>query len=259
MPSRASEEPGPPGVRPTRRIRAVVAYDGTDFLGFQRQRRGRTIQGVLEETLETLAGQPIRVLGAGRTDARAHAWGQVIAFDLLWRHSLGELQKALNALLPRSVVVRQVEVAPEGFHPRFDAVSREYRYRVFNNPLRNPFEERFAHQVPEPLDVACMDEAAQHLVGQHDFASFGRPTQGESTVREVRRVSCYRHGDLVIFDMEGNAFLRGMVRSVVGTLLEVGAGWMAPEAVADILEARDRGRAGKTAPAKGLCLMRVNY
>ncbi|MGQ9585422.1 MAG: tRNA pseudouridine(38-40) synthase TruA [Anaerolineae bacterium] len=241
------------------RVMAVVEYDGTDFLGFQRQPEGPTVQGTLEETLRHLFGREVQVLGAGRTDAGAHAMGQVVAFDVAWRHPLGELKNALNALLPRSIAVREVETVPEGFHPRFDAVSREYRYRVFNRPIRSPLEERFSYHVPEALDVDQMNAAARYLVGIHDFASFGRPTQGESTIREVRRALWHREGPHVTLTIEANAFLQGMVRSIVGTLLEVGKGRMEPSAVQEVLEARDRGRAGATVPARGLCLVKVNY
>jgi len=241
------------------RVKAVIEYDGTDFLGFQRQARGATIQGALEEALEVVTRRSISVLGAGRTDAGVHAEGQVVAFDVAWQHPLDDLRNALNALLPRSIVVREVEAVPRGFHPRFDAVSREYRYRVLGRPIRSPLEERFTYHVPPPLDVGRMNEAARHLVGTHDFASFGRPTQGDVTVRDVHAAAWHREGDLAVFEIEANAFLRGMVRSIVGTLLDVGRGKTEPFAVEGILLARDRGHAGTTAPAQGLCLVRVNY
>ncbi|MBC7224479.1 MAG: tRNA pseudouridine(38-40) synthase TruA [Anaerolineae bacterium] len=245
---------------PTRRVKAVVAYDGTEYLGFQRQVQGPTVQGVLEEVLARIAGHGVRVLGAGRTDAGVHARGQVVAFDLAWRHGLADLRNAMNALLPRSVAVREVSWAPEGFHPRFDAVGRVYRYRVYNGSVRSPFEERYAWHVPEPLDVERMNLAATCLVGVHDFASFGQPTQGEVTVREVRQARWERQqGDVVAFTIEANAFLRGMVRSLVGTLVDVGLGRLEPSDVERILQARDRGAASATAPPQGLFLVEVRY
>ena len=252
-----SEPQGEKG--PVRRVKAVIAYEGTDFLGFQRQAQGPTVQGVLEEVLAEIAGHGVRVLGAGRTDAGVHAEGQVVAFDLAWRHSLDDLRNALNALLPRSIAVLEVAWAPEGFHPRFDAVSRTYRYRVFNRPVRSPFEERFAWHVPEPLDVERMNLAAALFVGVHDFASFGQPTQGEATVREVYRARWERRGDLVLFEVEANGFLRGMVRSLVGTLVDVGRGRLVPADVERILQARDRSAASATAPPQGLFLVHVRY
>lgn len=244
---------------PTRRVKAVVAYDGTEYLGFQRQAQGPTVQGVLEEALAKIAGHAVRVLGAGRTDAGVHALGQVVAFDLTWRHGLADLRNALNALLPRSIAVREVSWAPEEFHPRFDAVGRVYRYRVYNGPIRSPFEERYAWHVPEPLDVERMSLATTCLVGVHDFASFGQPTQGEVTVREVRQARWERQGDVVTFAIEANAFLRGMVRSLVGTLVDVGLGRREPGEVEGILQARERGAASATAPPQGLFLVEVRY
>lgn len=251
---------GPRGERgPARRVKAVIAYEGTAFLGFQKQAQGPTVQGALEEVLAGIAGDGVRVLGAGRTDAGVHAEGQVVAFDLAWRHSLDDLRNALNALLPRSIAVLEVAWAPEGFHPRFDALSRTYRYRVFNRPVRSPFEERFAWHVPEPLDVEQMERAAALLVGVHDFASFGQPTQGEATVREVYRAHWERRGDLVLFEIEANGFLRGMVRSLVGTLVDVGRGRLLASEVERVLQARDRSAASPTAPPQGLFLVHVRY
>jgi|YNPNPStandDraft_1061719.scaffolds.fasta_scaffold08522_10 tRNA pseudouridine38-40 synthase len=243
----------------THYVRATIAYDGTDFLGFQWQPNGRTVQGVLEAALDRVSESHSRVVGAGRTDSGVHARGQVIAFHVAWRHPLADLQRALNAVLPEDVVVLELGPAAPGWHPRFSALRRHYRYTVLNQPLRSPLDRRYAWQVPEPLHLEALQAAAELLLGEHDFASFGQPTEGESTVRYLSQARWQQSGPWFTFDIAGNAFLRGMVRSIVGTLLQVGRGLWPVEQVARILAARDRAAAAPPAPACGLCLMRVEY
>jgi tRNA pseudouridine38-40 synthase len=238
---------------------AVIEYDGTDYLGFQLQAEGRTIQGEVERALAEVTRRETRVVGAGRTDAGVHAMGQVISFVPQWKHSLPELQRAMNALLPEDIAVHQMAWVADDFHPRFSAVSREYRYTILNQPLRSPLARRFAYHYLKPLDVEAMTRAARCLVGSHDFASFGRPPQGDNTVRRVYRAECTRQDQFIYLDIVANAFLYRMVRNIVGTLLLVGTGELSPESFGEILRARDRRRAGPAAPAHGLCLMRVNY
>jgi len=242
-----------------RYVRATVEYDGTDYCGFQWQAGQPTVQGELERALAAVTQEVIRITAAGRTDAGVHARGQVIAFRTRWRHSLADLERALNALLAEDVAVRELVLAEEGFHPRFSALSREYRYTILNQPLRSPLARRFACHWPHPLDVASMDRAARALIGTHDFATFGQPPQGENTVRQVLRAGCSREGPFVYFDIEANAFLQRMVRSIVSTLLRVGSGELSLQDFAEILQAAQRSLAGPTAPPHGLCLMRVNY
>jgi tRNA pseudouridine38-40 synthase len=238
---------------------AVIEYDGTDYLGFQWQAEGRTIQGEVERALAEVTRGETRVVGAGRTDAGVHARGQVISFVPRWKHSLPDLHRAMNALLPEDIVVHQMMWVADDFHPRFGAVSREYRYTILNQPLRSPLARRFAYYYPKPLDVEAMARAAKCLVGSHDFASFGRPPQGENTVRHVYQAECIRQDPFIYFDIAANAFLYRMVRNVVGTLLPVGTGELSLERFEEIQQARDRRKAGPPAPAHGLCLMRVNY
>ena len=214
---------------------------------------------MLEKALDRLTGQAVRVVGAGRTDAGVHARGQVIAFRVRWRHKVADLHRAMNAVLPADVALLSLEVAPEGFHPRYSARSRWYRYTVLNQPLRSPLSRRWALHVPGPLDVDRMNQAAVGLIGEHDFATFGQPPQGRHTVRRVLRADWWREGAFLYFDIEANAFLQRMVRSLVGTLLQVGAGELSPEAFHHRLTACDRSLAGPTAPPHGLCLMAVNY
>ena len=238
---------------------AVIEYDGTEYHGFQLQAEGRTIQGEVERALAKVTRKETRIVGAGRTDAGVHAVGQVISFVPHWKHFLPELQRAMNALLPEDIVVHQVALVADDFHPRFNAVSREYRYTILNQPFRSPLAQRFAYHYLKPLDVEAMDRAARCLMGSHDFASFGRAPQGENTVRRVYQAECTRRDQFIYCDIVANAFLYRMVRNIVGTLLLVGIGELSPRGFEEILQAKDRRRGGSTAPAHGLCLMRVNY
>ncbi len=244
----------------TRRLMAIVEYDGTDYAGFQVQRGERTIQGEIERALAAATQEEIRIIGAGRTDAGVHARGQVIAFKTNWRHSLEDLQRALNALLPKDIAIRELALAPENFHPRFSAVSREYRYSIWNKPVRSPLACRFAYHYPWPLDVSLMNEACSHLIGTHDFRSFGSaPKEGSSTVRTVYRARCTREDGFVFVELVANAFLRRMVRRIVGGLLRVGSGELTPDDFREIMMAKDPALIKVTVPAKGLCLIKVNY
>lgn len=241
------------------RVQAVVAYDGTDYGGFQRQTNAPSVQAVLEAALAQVTQEAVTVLAAGRTDAGVHAAGQVIAFDTAWRHGLDDLQRALNAVLPADVAVLEVAEAAPDFHPRYDARSRRYRYTIYNAPVRWPLARRYSLHVPEPLDVTALQQAAQCLVGEHDFAAFGQPPQGESTVRQVFVAEWGGESPWLTFDIEANAFLYRMVRSIVGTMLLVGRGEMSVEEFAAVLASCDRSRAGPTAPPHGLCLMKIEY
>lgn len=245
--------------RPWRYFRATVEYDGTDFFGFQVQPDRPTVQGTLEAALARLTGEAVRVLGAGRTDTGVHARGQVVAFRCPWRHSEGDLLKALNAVLPESIAVREVAEAPEGFHPRYSARSREYRYFVYNHPIRSPLRHRYAAHVPEPLDVEKMNAVAAQIVGVHDFATFGDPTSGETTVREVYRSEWYRNGDDVVYVVEANGFLRRMVRTLVTAFLWVGQGRWTEEDFKAAWRACDRALSPPPAAPQGLFLWAVRY
>jgi tRNA pseudouridine38-40 synthase len=238
---------------------AVIEYDGTDYFGFQLQAEGRTIQGELERALAEVTRRETRVVGAGRTDSGVHAVGQVISFVPQWKHSLPDLQRAMNALLPEDIAVHQMAWVADDFHPRFSALSREYRYTILNQPLRSPLARRFAYHYLKPLDVEAMARAARCLMGSQDFASFGRPPQGQNTVRQVYRAECTRQDQFIYFDIVANAFLYRMVRNIVGALLLVGIGKLSPGRFEEILQAKDGRRAGTPVPAHGLCLMRVNY
>jgi len=249
-----------PEVAPTSRsIKAVVEYDGTGYAGFQQQPNVPTVQGELQRALGEVTQRQTKIVGAGRTDAGVHAAGQVIHFLTGWKRSLEELHRALNAVLAPDVAIKEMTVAPADFHARFSAVSREYRYTILNQQIRSPLEARFAYHHRRQLDTELMGKALEHLVGTHDFAAFGQPTQGDKTVRDMVSAVCERRGKHIFVDLTANAFLRHMVRTIVGTLLLVGRGMLSTGDVKAILEARDRSQAGPPAPAHGLCLVRVNY
>lgn len=241
------------------RYRALVEYDGAPFCGFQRQLEHPSIQGELEQAILAVTGQIVTVLGAGRTDSGVHALGQVIAFDVSWEHGPDTLLRALNANLPREIAVNQLVVTDEGFHPRYDAKRRAYEYHVYNQPVRSPLRHQRSWHVARPLDMVRMNRAAQALIGLHDFATFGQPPTGHNTVREIFRAHWDRQDDLLVFYIEANAFLFRMVRSLVGTMKEVGEGSWTVNAFEDALLACDRQRTGQTAPPQGLFLVSVKY
>jgi tRNA pseudouridine38-40 synthase len=241
-----------------RRYRATVEYDGTDFAGFQIQTNARTVQGELEAALARLSdGARWPVDGAGRTDAGVHAAGQVIAFTYAGRLDAEALAAALNGQLAPDVAIRDVRRVAPGFHPRRAARYREYRYTVWNGP-RSPLRERQALWVRDPLDIAAMERAGQAFVGRHDFSAFGAVVGDRTPVRTVHAVAVRRQGSLVTIDVRADSFLRGMVRRIVAVLLEAGRGTMTEQEVREALAAPVPARSGAAAPARGLCLRRVD-
>ncbi len=241
------------------RLRATVAYDGTDFHGFQRQANARSVQGELEAAIGRVSDQVVTVVGAGRTDAGVHATGQVIAFEVAWRHTLPELQRALNSELPEDVAISDLALCEPGFHPRFSARSRVYEYRVTETPIRKPLTRRYEWQIHHHLDALAITRAAGWLVGTHDFAAFGTAPQGEATVRTVMRADWAGVAGSWRFTIQANAFLFRMVRRIVATLVRVGSGQIDPDEVKDILASGDSRRVKGAAPACGLCLVQVDY
>lgn len=238
---------------------AVVEYDGTCYAGFQRQKREITIQGEIERALASVTQEQTKIVGAGRTDAGVHATGQVISFPTGWKRSLSELQRALNALLPFDIAILELSKLPLDFHARKSALSRRYRYTIFNRPVRSPLSRLYAYHWVGELDLEAMKGALGFLIGVHDFASFGRARASGSTMRQVLEVDCRREGDYIHIDLEANAFLKRMVRTIVGTVLLVGRGEVSPQGFKEVLAAKDRSRARDLLPAHGLCLTRVSY
>jgi tRNA pseudouridine38-40 synthase len=244
-----------------RTIKLLIEYDGTNYQGWQIQPKGLTIQGMLEDKLRLLTGERVQLFGSGRTDAGVHASGQVAHFKTQSRMDLYSMQRALNSLLPRDMVIRKIEEVEEGFHARKHSKSKIYEYRILNRSLRSVFHRGYIWHIPQKLNMAQMKKATQNLIGEHDFSAFR--TVGSSTRTNVRRVirAEWKGGrdGLIRFEIEANGFLKQMVRSIVGTLIEVGKGKINPEEFQKILESKDRKKAGPTAPAHGLFLKEVKY
>jgi len=246
----------------TKRFWGVLAYVGTRYAGFQRQtKQTPTIQSTVEDAIAQVTQQPVSLSAAGRTDAGVHARGQVIAFDCVWYHNSDALWRAINACLPQDIALHSLNEAPAGFHPRYDAKSRRYVYQFYTAPVREPLWDMASwHAWRQPLDLATMSAAAEMLLGTHDFATFGQPTQGTVTIRNLYQARIQRgENGLHQFVIEANAFLQRMVRSIMGTLVEVGRGRRDLAAFREAFLAADRRQAGETAPPHGLILDYVDY
>ncbi|MFC4411893.1 tRNA pseudouridine(38-40) synthase TruA [Chungangia koreensis] len=244
-----------------KRMKAVISYDGSGFAGYQVQPGHRTVQLELEKVLTSMhKGTLVRVSASGRTDAGVHAIGQVIHFDTSLSIPEDRWQKALNVQLPADIRVMSVEEAPEGFHARFSATGKVYRYKWSLTPVHSPFERFHTTHVTYPLDIARMREAAAYFIGTYDFTSFcSAKAEVEDRVRTIHRLEFERHGDQLHLVIQGNGFLYNMVRIIAGTLFDIGIGKKDPTDIPGILEEKDRRAAGKTAPAQGLYLEKVIY
>jgi tRNA pseudouridine38-40 synthase len=243
-----------------RTLKLVLEYDGFDYCGWQVQAEDPTIQGVIEAALKKVMGEDIRIHGAGRTDAKVHALGQVASFRCSSEIPTMALQRALNSLLPRDVAVLGVHDVPTDFHARFSALGKVYIYRILNRPMRAPLRTRYSWHIPQALDLDAMDLAGRYLQGSHDFKSFqATGSEVTTTERTLTDLSLIREGDEIVISCTANGFLRHMVRNIVGTLVEVGRGARPAADVARILDGHDRRLAGVTAPPQGLCLTQVIY
>ena len=244
-------------------VRIRVSYDGTDFHGWQVQPGLPTIQGALESVLEQIEGAPVHVTGSGRTDAGVHALAQVAAFTLTNPIPLENLRKAMNRLLPRDIRVLEAQPASEGFHPRYSAVAKTYEYRILRAEICPPFDRRYVHHHPYPLDEDRILELAPLFEGTHDFSAFAasdaRDEAGHSKVRCVFSSTAERRGDLLVYRIRGSGFLKHMVRHVVGVLLEGGKGNLTRDDLLARLRPECKIPPGPTAPARGLFLMSVEY
>jgi tRNA pseudouridine38-40 synthase len=246
-----------------RRIRVTLSYDGTDYHGWQVQPGFVTIQAAMESVVSELEGAPVNVAASGRTDAGVHALAQVAAFSISNPIPLQNLRRAMNRRLPHDIRVLSVEDAAPGFHPRFDAVAKSYEYRILRAEICSPFEQRWVHHHPYPLDEARMAGFAPLLEGEHDFTAFAasddRYDAGRSMVRTIFSSGMERCGDLLIYRVRGSGFLKHMVRNIVGVLLETGKGNLDRERILARLRSGSGIPAGPTAPASGLFLMSVDY
>ena len=256
-----------------RNIKCTIAYDGTDFRGWQSQPGQITVQGTLSDALEKLTQTRVLTYAAGRTDAGVHAAGQVVNFRTQSELTPQEIQRALNALLPESVRVNLVEEVSPDFHSRWDALAKTYRYRIFRSPVVSPFVWRYVHHTTQELNFEAMSEAAGLFVGEHDFTTFAASTGSEEDDRDRTVVRTIFRSELLrsrcdrgqvddeewIYVVRGRSFMRNMVRKMMGTLMEVGRGKMVPGDVPKLLELRDRSKSGVTMAPNGLCLESVEY
>lgn len=239
----------------------VLQYEGTRYQGWQRQQSTEnTIQGKLEALLSKMCGEKVEVQGSGRTDAGVHALAQVANAHMSTELTAAQILEYMNRYLPEDIGVLSVEEVPDRFHSRLNARGKTYRYEIINSEIPQVFRRRYAHVVPERLDVEAMQRAAGFLMGQHDFQAFTSAKKGKkSTVRRVEQIRAERRGDLVVLTFSGDGFLYHMVRILTGTLIQVGLGQRASEEMKDILASRSRERAGELVPAKGLTLVEVRY
>ena len=244
-----------------RNFKLTIEYDGTAYCGWQRQKGAPTIQEEIERALGTMTGQPVRLIGAGRTDAGVHARGQVANFKSRTSLTAEIFQKGLNGLLPEDIVIRQCCEVADGFHARHSARSKRYAYRVANQPIRIAIGRHYAWCILRPLDLRAMRAAVACLVGIHDFKAFeGVGSPRAHTCRHVIQARLVeKERNMLVFEIEADGFLRYMVRNMVGTLVTVGIGKLSPEDVPRIMASKDRKHAGATAPAHGLFLMEVKY
>ena len=241
-------------------LKLTIEYDGTNYSGWQLQPRHDSIQGRIEAALERIFAEPVRVFGSGRTDAGVHARGQVASISIPREFDPAELQRALNSILPPEIVVLDIAPVPDNFDPRRAARSRVYEYRVLNRKIASAFEYRYSWLVRDQLDLGAMNRAARIFVGEHDFAAFrSLGTEVRTTTRRVMFSEWTRDGDLFLYRVEANSFLRHMVRAMVAAMIDVGRGKLAANKVATILAGLDRGAAPANAPPGGLYLVEVRY
>ncbi len=244
----------------TNNYRVVVHFDGTEYFGWQFQRpEYRTIQAEMIRVLKIIAKKQVLVTGSSRTDAGVHSSGLTANFHLPVTIKADSLKRAMNSLLPKDIRITECELMDKAFNARFGAVSKTYLYRIFTGPVQSPFSQRFALHLPYPLDLKAMRRATRHFIGAKDFTSFSSDEPGKKKVREIDEFRMQARKDEITFTVRGKSFLRYMVRNMVGTLIDVGRGKIAAADIPAIFAAKDRRRAGQTAPAKGLTLLKVEY
>lgn len=243
-----------------RRIKFIVAYDGTNYHGFAKQNNALTIQEVLERAIFAITREQVEVIGAGRTDTGVHARGQCCIVDTYTQITTYKLIKAINSKLPKDIVIKEMEDVAEDFHPRYRAKQKTYRYQILNSNTLDPFMYKYAYFYPYTLDIDQMIKGAHHIVGTHDFKCFcAAGSSVKTTTRTVYHIAIRKVDDLIQIDICGDGFLYNMVRIIAGTLIEIGRGKLAPEEMQNILSSLDRDKAGPTAPPQGLTMLNIEY
>lgn len=243
-----------------RNIKLVIEYDGTNYSGWQRQNNKKTIQKTIEKVLEKVLQEKIKLIGSGRTDSGCHAKAQVANFKTNSRLKVRDIQNALNSLLPKDISIVGIKKVPLDFHSQYNVKFKSYRYTVLNSPYRRPFLERYSYFFPYKLDLKLIKEESRCLIGEYDFKSFQNSDKKEkNSIRKILDLRIRKKGNLLYFDIQANGFLKGMVRNIIGTLLEIGRGRFRRGYLKRILRQKDRRKAGPCVPAKGLCLLKVRY
>lgn len=243
-----------------RNIRLVIEYDGTNYAGWQVQKNAKSIQATLETALKRILREKIKLISCGRTDSGVHAKGHVANFKTNSKIPLVNIQRGLNSILPKDIVIKEAKEVPLDFNSRFDAKSKVYRYTILNRSCPAALYRNYFYHIPYKLDLNLMRREAKVLLGRHDFKSFQAADKKErSSVRTIKKLTVKKKGDFIEIEMEADGFLYNMARNIVGTLVEIGRGRFKPGSMKNILKAKDRNLAGRTAPAKGLCLAEVKY
>jgi len=242
------------------RFKFIVAYDGTNYHGFARQKNALTVQEVLEGAISSILQKPIEVVGSGRTDTGVHAKGQCCIFNAETSIEVQNLARAINSKLPSDIVIKDVQIAADDFHPRYAAKNKTYRYQILNSDTRDPFIDKYAYFYPYPLDIERMQEAATYMIGEHDFNCFCSAGGGaHSTVRIIYDLKIIKQDELILIDVCGNGFLYNMVRIIVGTLLKIGSQKLSANDIENIIKSKNRALAGPTAPPEGLTMLEIVY
>ncbi|QUH28914.1 tRNA pseudouridine(38-40) synthase TruA [Vallitalea guaymasensis] len=241
-------------------IMLVVAYDGTKYCGWQVQKNAITIEQKIYEACQKLFSREIKIVGASRTDTGVHALGQIVVLKVETSIPINKIPYAINAYLPEDIVIRDAKLVTSSFHPRYNAKNKTYEYKIYNSRFPLPQYNRYAHFYHKSLDIDKMKKAARYFIGEHDFKAFcSTGSSVKTTVREIYKCEVTVEDKMIVISINGNGFLYNMVRIIAGTLIDVGRGKIEPDYIIDIIDSKDRSKAGATAPAKGLTLIKINY
>jgi tRNA pseudouridine38-40 synthase len=241
-------------------IKLTIEYDGTNYIGWQKQENGNSIQQEIERAINLITGEEVNLIGSGRTDSGVHAKGQVANFITKAKIPANKFKFAINSKLPDDIVIIDSEKVDESFHSRYDAIGKKYKYLIYDSPIRSPLYRNFVYHLPYPLDYKEMEKAIKFFIGTHDFRSFMASSSSvKTTIRTINDAFLFKENDLIVFSIEGNGFLYNMVRIIVGTLVDIGRGKINSSSIPNIISSKNRKAAGHTAPPQGLYLEKVYY